>query len=152
MKKRPPKQMIGWRETVSLPELGLTGFAAKIDTGARTTALHATDITINEHNGKSWVEFRPDHGRMDMAEACILPVLHFRPITNTGGIPEERIIVTTLLKIGAREERVEISLSDRADMKFPMIVGRTALRILRLTVDPSRSWLHSPKPLTQKET
>lgn len=150
MKNRPTKLMIGWRETVSLPDLGLEQFPAKIDTGARTTAIHASDIKLYEINGDPWVEFSPDHVGLTDVDQCALPVHHKRSFTNTSGIAEERIVVISMLQIGERTERIEISLSDRTDMKFPMIVGRTALRQLRLTVDPSRSWLQSPKPLTGK--
>lgn len=152
MKKRPPKLMIGWRETVSLTDLGLERFPAKIDSGARTTAIHASNIKLYEVNGEPWVEFTPDHAGLTNVDQCALPVHQRRSFTNTSGIAEERIVVISKLQIGERTERIEISLSDRADMKFPMIVGRTALRQLRLTVDPSRSWLQSPKPLTRKDT
>lgn len=143
MVKKAAKAMIGWRERVSLPDLGLGEFEAKIDTGARTTALHATSIRSYSSGGTLWVEFLPDHMLLTNSDKCVLPVHHIRSITNTSGIPEERIIAVTTLCIGARQQKIEISLSDRSDMVFPMIVGRTALRLLRLTVDPSRSWLQS---------
>ena len=72
-----------------------------------------------------------------------MPILHTRRITNTSGIPEERFIIATTLRIGDRKGRIEVSLSDRSDMRYPIIIGRSALRLLRLTVDPSRSWLFS---------
>lgn len=144
--------MIGWRETVSLCELGMERFPAKIDTGARTTAIHASDIKLYDIDGQTWVEFTPNHVRLTHVEQCALPVHHIRSFTNTSGVAEERIVAITELRIGERSERIEVSLSDRTDMRFPMIVGRTALRQLRLTVDPSRSWLQSPKPLTGKDT
>ncbi len=136
---------IGWRETVSLPDLGIGRFPAKIDTGALTTALHASDISCAEADGRQWVQFMPDHDGIHAAEQCILPVLHRREITNTSGVPEPRFIVAIALQIGTRKARVEVSLTDRSDMKFPIIIGRSALRLLRLTVDPSRSWLQSKR-------
>lgn len=151
MKKRPSKLMIGWRETVSLPDLGLDAFPAKIDTGARTTAIHASDIKLYKIDGQTWVEFTPNHAGLTNVDQCRLPVHHKRKITNTSGVPEERVVAITELQIGERAERIEVSLSDRTDMRFPMIVGRTALRQLRLTVDPSRSWLQSTKPQTKKD-
>lgn len=143
--------MIGWRETVSLPDLGLNPFPAKIDTGARTTAIHASDIRLYDIGGQIWVEFTPNHARLTHVDQCALPVHHIRSFTNTSGVPEERIVAITKLQIGERSERIEVSLSDRTDMRFPMIVGRTALRQLCLTVDPARSWLQSPKPLSRKD-
>ncbi len=145
------KMMIGWRETISLPDLGIHQFKAKIDTGALTTALHATNITRLEIDGREFVRFLPDHGVLEDVEECTLPALHRRNITNTSGIPEERFIVATVLQIGTRRARVEISLTDRSDMKFPIIIGRSAMRVLRLTVDPSRSWLQSERSGTKKE-
>jgi hypothetical protein len=80
-----------------------------------------------------------------------MPILHCRKITNTSGIPEERFIVATVLEIGARAERIEISLTDRSDMTFPIIIGRSAMRVLRLSVDPTRSWLRSTRSSIPKE-
>lgn len=137
--------MIGWRETASLPDLDLRRFRAKIDTGALTTALHATKITRLEVRGQQWVEFLPDHEVLEDVQHCVLPLLHTRQITNTSGVPEERFIVATTLQIGTRKGRIEVSLTDRSDMRFPIIIGRSALRLLRLTIDPSRSWLQTPR-------
>ena len=145
MKTRPKKLMIGWRETVSLPDVGIHRFAAKLDTGALTTALHATEMRRVRAEGRDWVEFMPDHNGLDVAHACRLPLLHRRSITNTSGVPEERFIVATTLRIGDRQERIEVSLTDRSDMTYPIIIGRSAMRLLRLTVDPTRSWLHSKR-------
>lgn len=149
--KKPKKLTIGWRETVSLPDLDLTSFQAKIDTGARTTALHATNIRQLEINGRMWVEFLPDHQVLDGSDLCAAPVLHRRSITNTSGTPEERFIITSHLTLGPRQARIEISLTDRSDMVFPVIIGRTGLRQLRMIVDPVRSWLLSQKPLGLSE-
>lgn len=133
--------MIGWREIVSLPELGLNSLKAKTDTGARTTALHASNIVGIEIAGQPWVEFVPDHDEQEAGILCKAPVMHIRNITNTSGIPEERYIIATRLCIGKLEHRIEISLTNRSGMKFPVILGRTALRLMRLNVNPSRSWL-----------
>ena len=145
-KLRKPKQMIGWRESVSLPDLNLSLFSSKTDTGARTTALHASNISEIEVDGEQWVEFIPDHDASVPESCCKARVLHVRSITNTSGVPEERFIIATTLRIGEQEQRIEVSLTNRSEMKFPLILGRTALRVCRLTVDPSRSWLVSEKP------
>ncbi len=148
MQKYRETQMIGWRETVSLPDFGLTSFRAKVDTGARTTALHATNIAHIEINGESWVEFLPDHNQLESVGLCTAPIHHLRNIKNTSGIPEERLIIETRLQLGNREAFVEVALSDRSDMKFPIIIGRTTMRQLSLTVNPSRSWLQSADTLS----
>ncbi|WP_343081652.1 ATP-dependent zinc protease family protein [Ostreiculturibacter nitratireducens] len=141
------KLLIGWRETVFLPDLGLAGFKSKVDTGARTTALHANNISEIEIRGTPWVEFLPDHDVLQGTDICVCPVAAIREVTNTSGIPVRRYFIKTRLRIGEREAEIELSLSDRSDMTFPMIVGRTALRQLRLLVDPARSWLVSPKTM-----
>lgn len=145
--KKPPL-VIGWREIVSLPDLGLMEFQAKIDTGARTTALHAENIERFRRNGTGWVRFTPTdlgHAAPDICEARILTT---RAIKNTSGVPEERIIIRTHLHIEKRNFLIDVSLADRTEMAFPIIIGRTALRNHRLLVNCSRSWLTKPSPLT----
>ena len=142
--KKTKKLHIGWRELVSLADLGLKKINAKIDTGARTTALHASNIKHFEREGAQWVEFLSDHGGTGRTDLCSAPIHHLREITNTSGKPEQRIIIVTSLQIGTRVQLIEVSLADRTEMSYPIIVGRTALRQLRLLVDPSRSWLMSP--------
>ncbi|PIV74366.1 MAG: ATP-dependent zinc protease [Rhodobacteraceae bacterium CG17_big_fil_post_rev_8_21_14_2_50_65_11] len=148
-RRRPSKPgtpiVIGWRERVALPELGLGMIEAKIDTGARTTALHASNIRSFEQDGAPWVEFHPEHDRLDAARLCRLPVHDRRAITNTGGVPEDRIIIRTRLLIAGHRLRIEVSLADRADMAFPIIIGRTALRRGKLLVDSGHSWLTNPQ-------
>lgn len=139
-KPRAPQLIIGWREYVSLPGLDLRDIKAKIDTGARTTALHASRIRLEKIDGATWVRFHPEHAGIDEAAECLAPYHAQRAITNTSGKPDERIIIKADLTIGGRTKPVEISLADRADMAFPIIIGRTALRIHRLVVDPARSW------------
>ena len=151
MKSLRKKLMIGWRETISLPDLGIHRFAAKFDTGALTTALHATNISCLEAEGRHWVQFLPDHEGLDDVDHRVLPILHTRRITNTSGVPEERFIVATTLQIGPRKARIEVSLTDRSDMKYPIIIGRSALRVMRLTIDPSRSWLRSKRTAEPRE-
>lgn len=137
--------LIGWRETVCLPDLGLEHVEAKIDTGARTTALHASRIRTFDDGGEAWVEFHPEHDRLDHVSMCRCPVREHRAITNTSGIPEERIIIRTRLLIAGHRLTVDISLADRSDMTFPIIIGRTALRRGRLLVDSGRSWITTPR-------
>ncbi|GGD31233.1 ATP-dependent zinc protease family protein [Sinisalibacter lacisalsi] len=136
--------VIGWREHVALPELGLDRIDAKIDTGARTTALHASRIRIFERDGEPWVEFHPEHDRLDDARLCRLRLHDRRAITNTSGVPQDRVIIRTRLLIAGHRIRIEVSLADRADMTFPIIIGRSALRRARLLVDSGRSWLTTP--------
>ncbi|RVT85720.1 ATP-dependent zinc protease [Rhodobacteraceae bacterium CCMM004] len=127
---------IGWQERVSLPLLGLTGLNAKIDTGARTSALHATDITPFERDGVPWVRF---HSRFDDDTRDIdveTPIHDRREITNTSGVPELRYVIRTKFAIARRAWKIDVSLAERTEMAFRMIVGRSALRGRSVLVDP----------------
>lgn len=149
---RQPKFIIGWRETVSLPDIGLVDIPAKIDTGARTTALHAERIRLIEVNGTEMVEFLPDHHALDDPELIARPLVHLRDIRNTSGVPERRFVIRTPLRVGERTRMADISLTDRAGMKFPIIIGRRALRTHRLIVDIGKSWTTGPDPRTGAES
>ncbi len=144
--RAPPPMIIGWREFVSLPELGLLDFTAKIDTGALTTALHATDIRrYISDNGKEWVQFRPPDLGHAAPEICHARVTDHRQVKSSSGASEDRYFIRTNLKVEQREFLVEISLTDRGEMKYPMIIGRTALRGHGLVVDCGHSWLTRPR-------
>jgi hypothetical protein len=126
---------------VSLPDLGLGWFAAKIDTGARTTALHATEITPYLRAGVLWVRFRPDVPDGAGPYCCHAELVDKRGIKNTSGVRQDRIVIRTHLQLGDRRFPIEISLTDRSDMTFPMIIGRSALRRRGILIDCGRSWL-----------
>lgn len=134
-------EVIGWREWVALPEFGIVSMRAKIDTGARTSALHATHQERFERDGEPWVRFRvpvPGFGRTSRVEA---PIVDEREVKNTSGLPERRIIIRALLLLGRHRWHVETSLADREKMTFDMILGRTAIRAKRILVDPRHSFL-----------
>ena len=133
--------VVGWREKVSLPELALDGIPAKIDTGARTSSLHAHVIEEFERDGERYVRFCIDwDGERHECEAIHVDI---RGITSSNGETQNRYVIKTPIRIGDTEFRTEISLADRSDMKFPMLIGRTALR-RRFVVDAGHSWLQSP--------
>lgn len=133
--------IIGWQERVDLPLLGLTNLKAKIDTGARTSALHATEIEPFERDGDPWVRFhsRFDDDAQDREIEC--PILERRDVRNTGGVPENRIVIRTRFRIARRQWRIDLSLTERTEMTFRMIVGRTALRGHSIAVHPGRRYL-----------
>jgi hypothetical protein len=133
--------IVGWREQVSLPELGIAAIPAKIDTGARTSALNAQVIETFDRGGLSHVRFVarwPGHERL-----CEAPVVDCRTIRSSNGDLQQRIVIKTPLRIGTLTVTAEITLADRSEMQLPMLVGRTALR-RRMVVDSSHSWLQSP--------
>ena len=133
---------VGWRELVDLPGIALTGIPAKIDTGARTSSLHARVLDDFERDGQHFVRFAVDWD--DIAHEGEAVRVDVRGITSSNGEKQNRYVIKTPLRIGTVEFRAELSLADRSDMKFPMLIGRTALR-RRFVVDSGRSWLQSPR-------
>lgn len=132
---------IGWRERVGFPDLGIPVLRAKIDTGARTSALHAVNIEEFVQNGDEWVRFGAplsDHGPITR---CAARLVDTRAIKNTSGKPQDRYVVSTTIILAQRRWKIEVSLADRDNMGFPLILGRTAMRRHRLLVDPGRSYL-----------
>jgi hypothetical protein len=133
---------VGWRELVSLPELGLEGIPAKIDTGARTSSLHAHVMEDFQRDGERFVRFAVDWD--GVRHACEAVHVDVRGITSSNGDQQNRFVIKTPLTIGNLSFRAEISLADRSQMQFPMLIGRTALR-RRMVVDSGHSWLQSPQ-------
>lgn len=133
---------IGWRELVAMPELGLTAIPAKIDTGARTSSLHATILERFERDGQAYVRFAVDYAQQHVRQICEAVHVDWRGITSSNGETQRRMIIKTPIRIGDVEFRAEISLADRSDMKFPMLIGRSALR-RHFLVDSGHSWLQT---------
>lgn len=121
--------LIGWREWVQLPALGLGWLKAKTDTGARTSALHAFYTETFDRNGIEWVRFgvHPVQGNNEAEIHCEAPLLERRVVTDSGGHSEERLVIQTELSLGRYSRDIEITLTDRDSMLFRMLVGRTAL-------------------------
>jgi hypothetical protein len=127
---------LGWCERVQLPELGVR-LPAKIDTGARTSALHVTGM---KRLGPSLLEVGIPTGHNRKVTRVRVEVLEWTLVRDSGGHAERRPVVETLLKLGSLERRVRVSLTDRGDMRFPMLVGRTALTA-EVRVRPTRRFL-----------
>lgn len=143
MTGRPPAAVLGWREWVALPDLGIGALKAKLDTGARSSALHALDIETYEREAAPWVRFRvqPLQGRRSPAIDCAAPLVDRRRVSDSGGHVEHRCVIATRLSIAGGLYAVELTLTDRASMRFRMLVGRTALVRARVLVDSRRSFL-----------
>ena len=134
--------VVGWREWVTFPEFGHTRVKAKIDTGARTSAIHAERVELRTCEGNDSVTFDllPDQDNDQKVVSCCAPLVERRAITDSGGHSEERFVVQTTVTIGANTWPIELSLTDRDSMGFRMLLGRTALR-RRFLVNPGRSYL-----------
>jgi hypothetical protein len=139
-----PRDVIGWRETVAMPDLGVAAMAAKIDTGARTSALHAEALRPVLRDGERWIRFRVPLDDGGAWVDCAARIADQRPIKNTGGIAQVRYVIDTTLVIGRHRWTIEVSLADRTEMALPLILGRTAIRRRRVLVDPGRSFLAGP--------
>ncbi|MCA9757662.1 MAG: ATP-dependent zinc protease [Candidatus Eisenbacteria bacterium] len=137
-----PRLVAGWREWVALPHLGIESVKAKLDVGARTSALHAYDIEPFDEEGQERVRFKvhPVQGRDDIEVACVAPLVGRRSVKNSGGIVEARWVVRTSLRVGDQEWPIDITLTNRKRMRFRMLLGRAAMRG-HLLVNPGRSFL-----------
>ena len=134
---------LGWREWVALPELGIARLRAKIDTGARSSALHVDRQWRFHDAGAPWVGFQLTTGRAGRNQIdASAPIFDERTVTDSGGHRRVRVFIQTLLQVAGEQRRIEINLSDRYAMRFPMLLGRTGLEGT-FTVDPSSSFLHS---------
>ncbi len=140
--------LAGWREWVSLPDAGVEWIKAKLDTGARSSAIHAFDLEQFERDGAAWVRYsvHPWQASDDDAVQVESPVLDVREVRSSSGHSEERLVVPMTLRLMGRDLTAELTLSNRDEMGFRMLVGREALR-QGLAVDPARSYLGPRPPL-----
>ncbi|MBS0024789.1 ATP-dependent zinc protease family protein [Microbacterium paraoxydans] len=139
--------LTGWREWVTLPDLGVDWIKAKIDTGARTSSLHAFDVHEFERDGEAWVRFRvkPWQDSQDDAVVVECPVHDRRAVRSSSGHAQERLVVQLIIRLVDREVLAEVTLSNRDEMGFRMLIGREALR-QGYVVDPARSFLGGRAP------
>ncbi len=128
LSKNPLK--VGWREWVGLPDLRVDAIKAKIDTGARTSALHAYRIEPFRRAGALWLRFElnPIQRSHAMQVRCEARAVDERTVRNSGGGVERRYIITTMLKLGDAAWTIELALTNRDQMGFRMLLGRTALQ------------------------
>lgn len=139
--KQNSRRTAGWREWVGLERLGVLRIKAKLDTGARTSAIHAFDVDSFSRDGERWVRFsiHPLQKNDAVAIACEEKVADIRTVTNPGGRREKRYIIRTDLTLGGETWPIDLSLTDRDEMGFRLLIGRTAMHG-KLLVDPDRSY------------
>lgn len=146
--KKPVSKIpvIGWREWVALPELNITHIKAKVDTGARTSALHAFSLAPFEENGIKMIRFdiHPLQHDVEKIISCRAILVDKRWVTDSGGHEEERYVIRTPLTISGQTYPIEITLTERETMLFRMLLGRSALR-RKFLVNPARSFVTTRK-------
>ncbi|MGB3768651.1 MAG: RimK/LysX family protein [Phormidesmis sp.] len=139
--------VIGWREKVALPELAIPAVKVKVDTGARSSALHAFDIEIFKKGETDFVRFKVhpiqrSRKKVIVAEAALLDM---REVRNSGGKAESRPVISTLVSLGGEQWPIELTLTDRDQMGFRMLLGRQAVR-RRFLVDAGGSYVQGSLP------
>ena len=146
----PP--LLGWREWVGLPELNIAQIKAKVDTGARSSALHAFAIDPYRKGGQRWVMFtiHPIQNNSEMAIECHAPIKDRRMVSDSGGHKQRRYVIETRLILGQSLITAEMTLTNRDSMLFRMLIGRTTMNN-RFIIDPSASYIQGkPNPALNK--
>ena len=137
------RTVVGWREWIRVPELlGEEWIKVKVDTGARTSAIHAWDVEPFDRDGRTWVRFQlhprqHDDTHIVTAEA---PLVEEREVRSSNGDVEVRPVIEATIALDGTQHRIELTLTNRDQMGFRMLLGRTGMA-RRLLVDPGRSYL-----------
>lgn len=145
--KKPPSRILGWREWVGLPELGVDAIKVKLDTGARTSSLHAFDIERFDRDGTPMARFEIHPRQRSGADAIQVEVevVDERLVRDSGGRQELRPVIETEIQVGDETWPIELTLTRRDEMGFRMLLGRQALR-KRAVVDPGSSFRAGRQP------
>jgi hypothetical protein len=140
------KTIVGWREWLSMPDLGIRAIKAKIDTGARTSALYTFGLKSFEEDGILKVKFRihPLQLRTDVYVNCVADVMDRRRVSSSDGQSEMRYVIATSVVLGDFRWPVEMTLTNRDSMRFRMLLGRAAISG-QMVVDPAKSYLSGRK-------
>ena len=127
---RPVKRVLGRRELIDFPGFGLVGIEAKVDTGAFTSAIHCTDIHIKtDPAGQPVLQVHlldPDHSDWH-GQPLVFNAFALRDIRSSNGEVQERYVIRAVVRLHGEDFEAEFSLSDRSDMKFPVLLGRSLL-------------------------
>lgn len=133
--------LLGWREWVALPALGIDAIKVKVDTGAKTSALHAFRIDSFRRAGQNWVSFHlhPLQRNTEKVLICEAPLLEYRLVSDSGGHREQRPVIRTPVAFAGQQRLIDITLTHRDSMAFRMLLGRSAMSGIR--VDPNLSFV-----------
>ena len=139
---RSERPVIGWREWLALPDLGIAAVKAKVDTGARSSALHAFEIEEFEDGGRRMVRFKVHPFQRDVATTveAVAPLFGYRQVRSSHGHQSTRPVVLATLELAGEQSQIEITLIRRDAMGFRMLLGRQAVRG-KFVVDPGRSYV-----------
>ncbi|GAA6137475.1 RimK/LysX family protein [Arenicella sp. 4NH20-0111] len=138
------KLIVGSLETCDLPELGIFGLEIRVDTGAKTSSLHVDNLSKFQKDGRPWLKFdiHPDAYQTKKVITCETILHDLRRVKSSNGESEQRYVIQTTLKLGSDQWPIQITLTDRSDMSYLMLLGREGMGD-RLLVDPSTTFLLS---------
>ena len=138
---------LGWREWVALPDLEVPWIKAKVDTGARSSSIHASDIEVVDRDDVPWVRFvvEPWQRAGSSGRPVEAPLLEHRSVRSSSGAAEERPVIRTSIRLGSTVVEADLTLAERDSMGFRMLIGREAIR-RHFVVDPGRSYLQAKPP------
>ena len=138
------KMIIGGLEICQLPELGIRDLQVRVDTGAKTSSLHVDNLTHFKKQGKPWVAFdiHPDVHNVRSIIHCEARIHDIRNVKSSNGESQERYVIKTQLRLGNDAWPIEITLADRSDMSYLMLLGREGMSN-RVLVDPSETFVLS---------
>ena len=149
--KKSSLPVIGWREWVGLPDLGIKRIKVKVDTGARSSSLHVFDLKDFERDGQKWVRFKmhPVQRETEKSIEAVAKVLEFRSVRSSSGKASTRPVIVTNINLLGISWPVELTLANRDEMGFRMLLGREAFRG-RFVVDAGGSY-YGGKPKRNKK-
>jgi hypothetical protein len=144
------KLILGWREWVGLPEFNIAQIKAKVDTGARSSALHAFIIDPYRKGGQRWIMFaiHPKQRHTDVSIECHAPIKDRRLVSDSGGHKQRRYVIETRLILGPSLITAEMTLTNRDGMLFRMLLGRTMMNS-RFIIDPGASYLQGKPEISE---
>ncbi len=133
---------IGWREWLALPDLGIKRIKVKVDTGARSSSLHAFDVQTYKNNSREYVKFKihPEQRNSKRTISCKARVLEYRKVKSSNGQSEHRPVILTSAKLMGEKWPIEVTLTNRDEMGFRMLLGRESIK-KKFLVDVSQSFL-----------